>query len=89
MSCLRTRQIPRVVLSHSDPWPSSSMCETLSLNRPSRTVTWKNFAVSQRVQAAAESADPQRAVRAFHQGTNLIARKAVGDGVEAKLARSH
>ena len=46
----------------------------------------EELAVAQRVQPAAESADPQRAVRAFHQRSNLIARKAIGDGEEAELS---
>ena len=41
----------------------------------------EKLAVAQRVQPAAERADPQRAVRAFHQRANLIARKTVGDRV--------
>jgi hypothetical protein len=32
------RQMPRVVLSQSEPWPSSSMCEMLSLSNPSLEV---------------------------------------------------
>src|ERR1700676_3960948 len=33
--------MPRVVLSQSEPWPSSSTCEMLSLSNPSLAVTLK------------------------------------------------
>ena len=59
---LEIRQMPRVVLSHSDS-PSSITSATLSLSRPSGRREVQEAAVAQGVQPAAESADPQGAVR--------------------------
>ena len=86
MSCLRTRQIPRVVLSHSDPLAIILDVRNVVAQQAVASGDVEELAVAQRIQPAAESADPQRAVGAFHQRANLIARKTVGDGVEQLLS---
>ena len=62
------------------------MCETLSLSSRLSCRDVEEPAVAQRIQAAAESADPQRAVRMpSTKRPDLVARKTVGGSVRAAM----